>query len=135
MVGRFGFFRSKLKEINKKQITAMKNINLNNLFKRKVKKEDYNNPAVHSMRYIRDWKILVIIFALGLAVLSFFAWRIYLSNQIAAGYLKPIIEENSYSNKIIDIKKLKANILIMENKQTEFLQNKANQLKIVDPAL
>jgi hypothetical protein len=84
---------------------------------------------------IRDWKIIVLFFALILFALSFFAWQIYLSNQIAGGYLAPEIETSDTIIKTIDQKRLQADLLLLENRQTEYLKLKADRLKLVDPAI
>jgi hypothetical protein len=87
-----------------------------------------NNP-------LRDWKIMVICFAIGLIILSFFAWRIYLSNKIAGGYLAPTIESSSQITKTVDKKRLDADILILENKQNNYLKLKSSTTKLIDPSL
>lgn len=78
---------------------------------------------------------MVLCFAVGLIFLSFFAWRIYLSNEIAGGYLTPAVEISSQTIKTIDKKKLEADILIWENKQADYLMLKSKPNKLIDPAL
>jgi hypothetical protein len=94
-------------------------------------KEIYNK----NINYIRDWKIVVLIFAIGLISLSLFAWRIYLSNKIAGGYLEPVTEPSGSSLKMIDLKKLQADLLQLETKQADYLKAKAKQNSLIDPSL
>jgi hypothetical protein len=85
--------------------------------------------------FARDWKILVLVFAIVLISLSLFAWKIYLSDSIAGGYLAPVIEPSDTITKIVDKKRLEADILLLETKQAEYLKLKANQPRMVDPSL
>jgi len=100
-------------------------------------KTDYNlGPSLaYPVHFVKHWKIMVLCFAIGLMVLSIFSWRIYLSNEIGGGYLKSeALPEESFL-KIIDKKKLQADIQILENKQIEFMNIKSNRSKLVDPSL
>jgi hypothetical protein len=113
----------------------MKNIDLKNIFRRKNKKIDQGHSLAWPIYYIRDWKIMVLCFAVGLVLLSLFAWKIYLSNQIAGGYLAPVIESSSAKTRTVDIKKLEASLLILEDQQAEYLKFKSNRNKLIDPGL
>jgi hypothetical protein len=113
----------------------MKNFDLKDLFKRKVKSPIPERRVIVGSRFARDWKVIVVCFAIGLISLSLFAWRIYLSNRIAAGYLAPTIESPDTYIKTIDQKRLDADILLLENKQVEFLKLKAAAPKLIDPSL
>ena len=84
---------------------------------------------------IRDWKIIVSVFAIILISLSIFAWRIDLSNQIAGGYFMQEVTMTDPLLKTLDKKKLDAGLLILKTKEAEFLKLKANRPKSVDPSL
>jgi hypothetical protein len=77
---------------------------------------------------VRDWKIILCLFALGLIFLSLFSLKIYLSSQIGGGYLGEEIAPIDTSIKMIDQKKLDASISLLENRSVE-------QLKPIDPSL
>ena len=64
-----------------------------------------------------------------------FSWQIYLSNEIAGGYLSSDVVPTESLAKAIDQKKLDADILILQTKQAEFLKIKANRMKMIDPSL
>ncbi len=113
----------------------MKKINLKNLFKNKNKLIDFKPVKVWPFPFAHDWKIIVLIFALVLISLSLFAWKIYLSDKIAAGYLEPDIESSNLIIKTIDQKRLEKALLILETKQSDYLKLKNSQTKLVDPAL
>jgi hypothetical protein len=113
----------------------MKNINLNDLFIRKKQTTNLEPTVAWPVHFLRDWKILVLIFAIGLISLSLFSWKIYLSNQIGGGYLPTEDVSSDTSVRIINQKKLQTNVLILENKQAEYLKQKNNQTKPVDPSL
>ena len=80
------------------------------------------------MTAVRDWQIIISLFTLGLIILSFFAWRIYLSGQIGGGYfnLDSVVSDNTLQT--IDQKQLRADILLLQNRSY-------NQLKTIDPSL
>ncbi len=113
----------------------MKKIHWQNLFKKKIKTNDLKSAGRGMVNYVRDWKIIVITFAIGLLVLSFFSWRVYLSNQIAGGYLSPEVDTTTAVTKTIDQKRLQDVIDILENKQIDFLNLKTNPQKLVDPSI
>ena len=113
----------------------MKNLHFRNPFR---KKEDFNlkkESVYWPGNFHRDWRIIVTVFAVGLLVLSVFAWHIYLSNHIAGGYLAPTAGDVAVSVKIINTKKLQADLLILETKQADYLKLKSNQAKLIDPSL
>lgn len=116
----------------------MKNIltmDLKDLFSGKFKAESSSVPNSHPINFARDWKIIVLIFIVGLISLSSFAWEIYLSDQIAGGYLISSEEPFSVSVKMIDEKRLKADLLILDTRQADYLKLKMSQTKISDPSL
>ncbi|MFA7252854.1 MAG: hypothetical protein WC027_03285 [Candidatus Paceibacterota bacterium] len=82
----------------------------------------------------RDWKIMVLIFAVGLISLSIFAWQIYLSDKIGGGYLSPTITAPETNTKTVDKKRLQADIMIFETRADEYQKLKTSP-KVVDPSL
>lgn len=127
MVSRFRFFCCKIK--------IMKNINLQNFFKKQSVIVSSGRNTSWPGNMARDWKIMVYVFAIGLSILSFFAWKIYLSDQIAGGYFSPENGSDMASIKTLDTKKLNADLLIMQNKKAVYTRLKTNPVKVVDPAL
>ena len=113
----------------------MKNINLQNIFKKQPTVVLSNGVISWPGKMFRDWKIMVYVFAIGLAILSFFAWKIYLSDQIAGGYFSPEDVSGTASVKILDTKKLNADLLIMQAKKDAYTRLKTNPVKVVDPAI
>lgn len=113
----------------------MKKIDFKNIFRKKIGVAVSGSSLSWPLYFMRDWKIMVCIFAVGLVVISFFAWKIYLSDQIGGGYLTPNEVTLDTSVRVIDLKKLQANLLILENKRDNFLKLRADQLKTVDPSL
>jgi hypothetical protein len=112
----------------------MKKINLQNIFKKQSKEFPFDDVSWPG-KMVRDWKIMVYVFAIGLSILSFFAWKIYLSDQIAGGYFNPENGSDTTSVKILDTKKLSADLLIMQDKKAAYTRLKTNPIKVVDPAL
>lgn len=110
-------------------------INIKNIFNSRKKTKNIDNSSVWPTHYLRDWKIIVLGFALGLLFLSIFSWQIYLSNQIAGGYLVPTEVVKNTSVTTINQKRLDAQILLLETRQADYLKLKANKLKLVDPSL
>lgn len=94
-----------------------------------MNKKDFGN------NYMRDWKIIVLVFAGGLVLLSVFAWQIYLSNQIAGGFLSLTEEVPAVPIRTISEKRLRADLEILQNRQTDFSKNKNNPVKLIDPVL
>lgn len=82
-----------------------------------------------------DWKIIVLVFAVGMISLSAFAWRIYLSDQIAGGYLSYNVPALDPVLKTIDKSQLKKDLSLIEDRQAEFLKNKNKLSHPVDPSL
>jgi hypothetical protein len=113
----------------------MKKINLKNLLKRKAESIKFGTTPAWPIHHIRDWKILVYTFAIGLIAISIFSWQIYLSNEIAGGYLNIQDANQQVPAKAINLKKLQADLLILETRQTDYLKIKANPVKLVDPSL
>lgn len=113
----------------------MKNIDLKNIFKKKEEESNIGPVMAYPVHFVRDWKIMVLCFATGFIVLSIFSWKIYLSNEIAGGYLSTEAISTEPTTKPINQEKLKADILIMERRQAEFLNIKANRSKLIDPSL
>ena len=111
------------------------NIDFKSLFKKKPETVDFEGTAAWPVHFMRDWKILVLVFAVGLISLSAFSWQIYLSDKIAGGYLAPAMESSDVLIKTIDQKRLRADLLILQTKQSDYLKLKANQPKLVDPSL
>lgn len=109
----------------------MKNINFSF-----IKKEKSLEPAMaYPVSYIRDWKVMVLCFAVGLIALSIFSWRIYLSNRIAGGYLSTEAPAFDMVSKNIDQKKLRTDTILLETRQTDFNKIKSGYVKLVDPSL
>ncbi len=83
---------------------------------------------------IRDWAIIVLVFAIGLVLLSLFFWQIYLSDKIGGGYLNINSEPTNISVKMVDKVKLQADLVLMEEKEKVFLQIIDSPSKLIDPA-
>lgn len=83
----------------------------------------------------RDWKIIVLIFATGLIVLSLFAWRIYLSEKIGGGFLAQEVPPADALTSTVNNQKLEAGLIILETRQADFLKIKADQTKLIDPSI
>jgi hypothetical protein len=113
----------------------MRNINLQNILRKKPKLTDGESSMAWPVHFIRDWKIVVCIFAAGLVSLTIFSWQIYLSDKIAGGYLAPNIETSDSITKTIDEKRLQTDIIILETKQTDYLKLKEARVKLTDPSL
>jgi hypothetical protein len=110
-------------------------IKLNKIFKIKKEISMPKTSLAWPVNFVRDWKIIVLFFAVGLVLLSLFSWKIYLSDKIAGGYLSSTLEQSTPITKTIDQKKLKNVLFILETKETDYLKTKFNTPKIVDPAL
>lgn len=110
-------------------------MNLQNIFG--TKKEKINTPPAFSggRNYLRAWKTMVCFFAIGLVLLSFFSWQIYLSSKIGGGYLSPESVPSGAIVKNVDKKRLQNDILIVETKQVEYLKLKADNQKVADPSM
>jgi len=83
----------------------------------------------------RDWIIIIILFAIGLFLVSILAWQIYLSDEIGGGYLSSDFVKTDISIKTIDKNKLFKKIEAMEIKEVNFENIKNIKPKIVDPAV
>lgn len=113
----------------------MKKIDFKKFFGRKSNTIIVGPALAWPINFIRDWKMVVLVFAVGLASLSIFSWKIYLSNQIAGGYLASEAVLSDTIIKTIDQKKLSNNLLILETRGADYLKAKSADLKSVDPAI
>jgi hypothetical protein len=104
-------------------------INFKNLFKKKLNVPEVRSSVAWPVYYVRDWKIAVLVFAVGLTSLTIFSWQIYLSDKIAGGYFEPKIDFSTIPVKTINEKILKENISLLENQQADFLMLQNNHLK------
>lgn len=84
---------------------------------------------------LRDWKIITWLFALGLILLSLFAWNVYLSSQIGGGYFGMVSDQSETATPTIDQKRLQADLKILEARQADLVRTKAGQTKLIDPSL
>jgi len=113
----------------------MKKINFKFLLKKKNTSGDINLVTAWPVNYARDWKIMVLVFAVGLILLSIFSWRIYLGNKIAGGYFVPEINSADVPTKIVDLSRLRNNLLLLDAMQEAFSEFKKDRPKMVDPSL
>ena len=114
----------------------MKKINFKKIFRGKSSAPGIEPSMAWPINYIRDWKVIVLVFAVGMISLSLFGWNIYLSNQIAGGYLAPEdVSTDVLPAKIIKLSKLQADITLLETKQSDYLKLKGSQVKLSDPSL
>ncbi len=113
----------------------MRKIKIQKIFKRKDKVIDLGRSFSWPNHFVEHWRFLVLIFAVGMISLSIFSWQIYLSDKIGGGYLAPAVEAPDTIVRTIDQKKLEAVLKILEDRQINFLKLKANQPKLIDPAL
>lgn len=112
----------------------MKKINFKNLFKAGNRSDDFGTAVAWPVNFVRDWRVIVLIFAVGLIFLSSFGLQIYLSNQIAGGYLTPILSSSDATVKTINLKKLNTDVAIMDARQVNFNKLKSTQSKLADPS-
>jgi hypothetical protein len=96
-------------------------INFKNLFKKKVNVPEAMPSVAWPLYYVRDWRIAVLVFAVGMISLTIFSWQIYLSDKIAGGYFEPKTEFSTISVKTINEKKLKEDISLLESRQADFI--------------
>ena len=113
----------------------MKKINLKNLFRKSRKKSNPEEVFVSTINLDRDWKIIVVLFAIAMIALSLFSWHIYLSDKIAAGYLTPLTSPEESVVKTVDQERLEADILLFDNRQANFNALRSGQNKFLDPSL
>jgi len=113
----------------------MKKINFSKIFRKKIKNSNFDSSAAWPVHQIRDWKIIILIFAVCLVALSGFSWRIYLSDKIAGGFLNLEEEYSDSPIKTINQKRLRTDIVLMEEKEANFLELKSNPSKLVDPSI
>jgi hypothetical protein len=83
----------------------------------------------------RDWRIIIVLFGIGLLVLSAFAWKIYLSDHIGGGYLAIEVPPVDVSTRTIDLKRLHTTTTLLETRQTNFENGKASKIRPIDPSL
>jgi hypothetical protein len=83
----------------------------------------------------RDWKIIIVLFGLGLLVLSVFAWQIYLSDHIGGGYLAVEVPPADVSARTIDPKRLHTTTTLLETRQADFGSGKIGRARPIDPSL
>lgn len=112
----------------------MKNFSLHHFLKRNYE-TGLEKSAVVPARQLIDWQIILFIFVAGLILLAFFAWQIFLSNNIGGVFLNFEEETAAPSVKIIDESRLHAGILILEKKQIDLLKSKAEHSQLIDPSL
>jgi hypothetical protein len=111
----------------------MNKINLGKIFK--TNRENALRPTFFwPGSYYRDWIIILIIFAICLFSLTFFSWRIYLSDQIGGGYIKTNTDNVSLVEKNIDKKKLTNSLSILEARDSKLISIKINRPKTIDPS-
>ena len=83
----------------------------------------------------RDWEIIVSVFALAFVVITFFAWRVYLSNQIGGGYFGgEKVSDDSYI-RVIDRGRLEKCIETIKERTLEYEKFKNRPSSIVGPSI
>ncbi len=80
------------------------------------------------MNPYRDWRIILGIFLVGLIIISFLAWKVYLSSQIADGYFSEYISENTTNVKDVNLKKLQISLSVLKSRGDGLI-------KVIDPSL
>jgi hypothetical protein len=113
----------------------MKKINFKKIFKKEISAGDLGSSSAWPVTYVRDWTIMVYLFAAGLILISFFAWQIYLSNHIGGGYFNMNIEPTSTYVRVVDKKRLQIDLNDVEQKEINFLKYKDSQSIPFDPAI
>ena len=113
----------------------MLKIDFKKIFKRNTRLEYGNSAAAWPINHQRDWKILVVVFAVCFILLSVFAWYIYIGDKIAGGFLPQTLPSTETSARTIDQKRLKASVLIMETKRASFQTLRSGRPKTIDPSL
>jgi hypothetical protein len=112
----------------------MNKIDLGKIFK--LSRENVVRPtSFWPSNYYRDWIIIVIIFTVCLLSLSFFSWRIYLSDQLGGGYIQADNRNISIVKNKIDKKKLKEVLTLLEARDSKLISIKINRPKMIDPSL
>lgn len=103
----------------------------------KIKWHSPKQPVVAGLpviNFYRDWKIIVLVFGVGLVSMSLFAWKVYLSDQIAGGYLPMEIPATDMVIKTVDLRKLEETLQFLDNKQIDFTQSEVVAPKYKDPS-
>ncbi len=111
----------------------MKNINLKSLFYTENKNTDELKNRKFYTIVLCDWKRLILGFAFVLIILSLFAWKIYLSNQIGGGFLKIPKDYPNAAVRTIDLKKIENTVDILKQRESDFLKIKSERTKLSDP--
>jgi hypothetical protein len=106
----------------------MKNFYIKKIFKKTKDKKQFEIV-------LQNWRCLTLTFSVILIVLSLFAWKIYLSNQIGGGYLKIKDNNPSPSIKTIDLIKINKTIDTLKQRDAYFFDIKNKPTKLVDPNL
>jgi hypothetical protein len=113
----------------------MKNFDFKRFFKLRKKASPPGPSLAWPINFVRDWKFIVLIFVIVLISLSLFAWQIYLSEEIAGGYLTSTLSTSTVSIKTINQKRLETDLSILEERDNILLNIKTTRPKMVDPAL
>jgi len=82
----------------------------------------------------RDWKIIAYIFIAGIILISLFAWKIYLSDELGGGYFGVSSPSAEIETLSINEKRLQADILLLESIKSNYLDSKTTQSKVIDPS-
>jgi hypothetical protein len=67
-------------------------------------------------KVIRDWGVIIIFFIVGFVFLSFFSWKIYLSEKIGGGYISSDTEAPETEIEVFTLEELKEALLILEKR-------------------
>ncbi len=110
----------------------MLKINFKKVFKRRLKKESF---LVVGFQVVRDWKIVVLSFAVLVLAVSLLSWRVYLSNKIGGGFLESESVITEATVRGIDENKLNSSLNMLENKKSDYENLKVKGLQAVDPSL
>lgn len=112
----------------------MRKADLKKFFTLQKPKKEFGRPVAVTMPFMRDWKIIVCVFAVGMISLSLLAWQIYLSDKLGGGYLSEEIDSQSATVRTVDKKRLETNILLFEARQADFDQLKTSP-HVFDPSI
>lgn len=112
----------------------MLQVDFKKIFRRDARVGDRGRMTAWPIHHERDWKILVVVFAVCFVLMSAFAWHIYIGDKIAGGFLSETFTPTEASTRTIDLKKLKADILIMETKKAAFQALRIGRPKTIDPS-
>jgi hypothetical protein len=101
----------------------------------KTNKQIKNNYVHDEINFRRHWTIIVWAFVIIFFSISFLAWQIYLSNQIAGGLGTLEESDSSETELTLDEGKILEALSIMETRQNGFGNSTNTSKKVVDPAL